>query len=119
MREVLERYFDALFRVTREVECTRSDGNSVDPEMAFTEVMEFCHDAHDRSGKIMLIGNGGSMGIATHIATDFSRRGGMRAIAFSDAAALTCLGNDFGFEQVFSRQIEWHGRPEDVLIAIS
>ena len=53
------------------------------------------------------------------MAIDFSKNGGMRATAFGDSAALTCLGNDFGYDSVFARQIEWHGRAGDVLIAIS
>jgi D-sedoheptulose 7-phosphate isomerase len=40
-------------------------------------------------------------------------------MAFGDGAVLTCLGNDLGYENVFARQIEWHGRAGDVLIAIS
>jgi len=59
------------------------------------------------------------MGIATHMAVDFSKTGGMRAMSLGDGAVLTCLGNDIGYENVFARQIEWHGRAGDVLIAIS
>ena len=44
---------------------------------------------------------------------------GVRALAFNDAAALTCLSNDFGYEYVFAKQIEAHARPGDLLIAIS
>ena len=69
--------------------------------------------------RVMFIGNGGSMGIATHMAVDFSKNGGLRATAFGDGAMLTCLGNDLGYENVFASQIEWHGRAGDVLIAIS
>jgi D-sedoheptulose 7-phosphate isomerase len=119
MRELLSRYFDTLFKATREAECTISGRNSITLEAAFKEVIELCRRAHERQGKIMLVGNGGSMGIATHMAVDFSKAGSLRATAFGDGAVLTCLGNDIGFEHVFSRQIEWHGRPEDVLIAIS
>jgi D-sedoheptulose 7-phosphate isomerase len=78
-----------------------------------------CHGAHDSGDKIMFIGNGGSMGIATHMAIDFSKNGKMRATAFGDGAVLTCLGNDLGYESVFAHQVDWHARPGDVLIAIS
>ena len=58
-------------------------------------------------------------GIASHMAVDFSKNGGMRSTAFGDGAMLTCLGNDLGYENVFAQQVELQGRPGDVLIAIS
>lgn len=119
MREKLGSYFDTLFRATREAECTDAVGGSIGMDSASDRVGEFCHAAHNAGGKVMFIGNGGSMGIATHMAIDFSKNGGMRATALGDGAVLTCLGNDFSFDEVFSRQIEWHARAEDVLIAIS
>ncbi len=119
MRERLGPYFDTLFKATREVECTTSSGKSVTLDVASVEVCALCHRAHESRSKIMFIGNGGSMGIATHMAVDFSKAGGMRATAFGDGAVLTCLGNDIGYENVFARQIEWHGGAGDVLIAIS
>jgi D-sedoheptulose 7-phosphate isomerase len=67
----------------------------------------------------MFIGNGGSAAIASHMAIDYSKNGGIRSLAFNDGAALTCLSNDFGYEHVFSKQIELHARPGDLLIAIS
>ncbi len=119
MREKLGSYFDTLFKATREAECSTSGGKSIALDTAFVEVCHLCHGAHDSGNKIMFIGNGGSMGIATHMAVDFSKAGGMRATAFGDGAVLTCLGNDIGYENVFARQIEWHGRAGDVLVAIS
>src|ERR1700730_9915971 len=119
MRERLGPYFDTLFRVMRKAEFSAAGGNSITLDAAFEQVCDLCHGAHERGNKVMFIGNGGSMGIATHMAIDFSKNGGMRATAFGDGAALTCLGNDFGYESVFARQIEWHGRAGDVLIAIS
>src|ERR1700761_8080940 len=119
MREKLGPYFDTLFKATREAECTDLAGISMTIDAASDLVCDICHAAHEKGRKVMFIGNGGSMGIATHMAVDFSKAGGMRAIALGDGATLTCIGNDFAFEEVFSRQIEWHGQSEDVLIAIS
>jgi D-sedoheptulose 7-phosphate isomerase len=69
--------------------------------------------------KIIFVGNGGSAGIASHLAIDFSKNGGLRSLAFNDASALTCLGNDLGYENVFAKQLDFHARPGDLLIAIS
>jgi D-sedoheptulose 7-phosphate isomerase len=78
-------------------------------------------------GKILLCGNGGSAADAQHVATEFvgrlyaSRvRRALPAMALSsDVATLTALGNDYGFEQIFARQVEAHGTTGDVLVALS
>jgi len=119
VRERLEPYFNTLFKATTEAECSDGSGKPIDLGTTFEKVRDMCHAAQDGGSKIMFIGNGGSMGIATHMAVDFSKNGKMRSMAFGDGAMLTCLGNDLGYENVFAKQIEWHGRKGDVLIAIS
>lgn len=69
-------------------------------------------------------GNGGSMCDAMHFAEELTgrfrdNRPGYAALAISDPSHLSCVGNDYGYEQVFSRFIEAHGRAGDVLLAIS
>ncbi|OGX27149.1 MAG: hypothetical protein A2787_02500 [Omnitrophica WOR_2 bacterium RIFCSPHIGHO2_01_FULL_48_9] len=70
-------------------------------------------------GKLMLIGNGGSSAIASHMATDFWKNAGVRATAFNDSVSLTCIGNDNGYKHVFEKPLEMFGEEKDVLIAIS
>lgn len=76
-------------------------------------------------GKLMLAGNGGSAADAQHIAGEFlSRlnfdRNPLPAIALTtDTSVLTAIGNDYGFDRVFERQVRGLGRPGDVFIAIS
>ena len=77
-----------------------------------------------RGGTIFSCGNGGSMSDAMHFAEEWSgrfrgNRAALPALAFSDPAAMTCIANDFGFDQVYARQIEAHGKAGDVLVAIS
>jgi len=112
-------YFDTLDRVTRNAECTAASAGMLPLAEAFQRLRDAAHAAHERGGKVMFVGNGGSAGICSHMATDFSNKGRMRATAFNDGSALTCAGNDFGYDNVFAKQIEWHGRPGDLLIAIS
>lgn len=75
--------------------------------------------------KILLFGNGGSAADAQHIAAELSgrfrrNRRGLPAIALTtDTSALTAISNDFGFEQVFSRQVEALAQPGDLCIGIS
>ncbi|WKN42486.1 D-sedoheptulose 7-phosphate isomerase [Tunicatimonas pelagia] len=76
------------------------------------------------SGKIISCGNGGSHCDAMHFAEELSgryrnNRRALPAIAISDPSHISCVGNDYGYEQVFSRFIEGLGQPGDALLAIS
>jgi D-sedoheptulose 7-phosphate isomerase len=86
---------------------------------------EILVDALNHGNKVLLFGNGGSAADAQHIAAEFVGRfafdrPALPALALSvNSSSLTAIGNDYGFDQVFSRQIEALGRPGDVAIAIS
>jgi D-sedoheptulose 7-phosphate isomerase len=75
--------------------------------------------------KLLLFGNGGSAADAQHLAAEFVgrfaiERAGLPAIALTtDSSILTAVGNDYGFEQIFARQIQALGKPGDVAVAIS
>ncbi len=76
------------------------------------------------NGKIIACGNGGSMSDAMHFAEELTgkfraTRRPFPAIAISDPAYLTCVANDYGFGEVFSRFVQAHGKENDVLLAIS
>ena len=81
-------------------------------------------DSFAAGGRAYSCGNGGSMCDAMHFAEELTgrfrdNRPGYAALAISDASHLSCVGNDYGYEQVFARFIEAHGRTGDVLLAIS
>ena len=67
----------------------------------------------------MIIGNGGSASIASHIATDLLKNLKIPALALNDASLLTCLSNDLGYENVFSMPLGILARKGDILFAIS
>ena len=78
----------------------------------------------EQGGRVYSCGNGGSMSDAMHFAEELtgryrSNRPGLPAQAISDVGHLTCVANDFGYDQVFSRYVLSHGRPGDCLLAIS
>ena len=75
--------------------------------------------ALSRARVLFFIGNGGSAAIASHMANDFSKNGGKSALSFNDGASLTCLANDFGYDQVFAHPLGKHLLSTDVLVAIS
>ena len=75
-------------------------------------------------GRVFSCGNGGSMCDAMHFAEELSGRfrddrPGYAAVAISDPGHLSCVANDYGYEQVFARYLRAHGRAGDVLLAIS
>jgi len=77
-----------------------------------------------KGGTIYACGNGGSMSDAMHFAEEWTGRfrkdrAALPAMAFSDPAQMTCIANDFGYEQVFARMVEAYGKPGDALVAIS
>jgi D-sedoheptulose 7-phosphate isomerase len=82
-------------------------------------------DALRAGGKVLVCGNGGSAADSQHIAAELvgrfkKERRGMAAIALTtDTSILTSIGNDYGFDRLFERQVEGLGRPGDLLIAIS
>jgi D-sedoheptulose 7-phosphate isomerase len=89
------------------------------------EIADVCIAAFRRGNRVILAGNGGSAADAQHIAAEFvSRfefdRPGLPSIALTtDTSMLTAIGNDYGFERLFLRQLEANGRSGDVFIGIS
>jgi D-sedoheptulose 7-phosphate isomerase len=119
MDMLFRAYARTLHDVVAQAIATDGAGTQIPLEAAVIEMGQAMRAAHDRGNRIFFVGNGGSAGIASHLATDFSKNGGMRASALTDGAVLTCLGNDYGYEFVFSKQLEWHARAGDILVAIS
>jgi D-sedoheptulose 7-phosphate isomerase len=84
-----------------------------------------CIKSLKNNGKILLFGNGGSAADAQHIAAELvgrfkKERKGLAAIALTtDSSALTCIGNDYGYDKVFKRQVEALANKNDVVIGIS
>ena len=81
-------------------------------------------DTFAAGGRAYSCGNGGSMCDAMHFAEELTgrfrdNRPGYAALAISDVSHLSCVGNDYGYEQVFARFLEAHGRTNDVLLAIT
>lgn len=98
-----------------------SDGRNLS---AIRQAGELMLAALRGGGKLISCGNGGSMCDAMHFAEELTGkfrddRPPIAALSISDPSHLTCVGNDHGFEQVFARFLQAHGRPGDVLLAIS
>lgn len=116
-----DRVRAALDEAAQALEQLRGDQDTVTQIVRAADAISECISS---GGKVISCGNGGSMCDAMHFAEELTGRyrgdrAAYPAIAISDPSHLTCVGNDYGFEQVFSRYIEAHGRSGDVLLAIS
>lgn len=124
---VTPSYIDRLAWLQSLSECVRKTsvtGNLIDEvyrlEAGLERLSSLLRKCHQKGGKVIFIGNGGSAAIASHMSVDYSKNKGIRAVSFSaNTAMMTCLANDYGYEQVFAKQIEYYGRPEDVVVIIS
>jgi D-sedoheptulose 7-phosphate isomerase len=116
---IVRCYFDALAKLLHGTAVTNREGRQLTLEQGIDWMRRAARETHARGNKIIFLGNGGSAGISSHLAIDYSKNGGLRATAFNDPAALTCLGNDLGYDQVFAKQLELHLRAGDLLVAIS
>jgi D-sedoheptulose 7-phosphate isomerase len=92
---------------------------------AFESAVQLCHTTILQKHKLLIAGNGGSAADAQHWAAELvvrfrKDRRALPAIALStDSSIITAVGNDFSFDDIFSRQIEALGQPEDVFLAIT
>lgn len=91
---------------------------------AISDAAKLMTNAINKGSKIISCGNGGSMSDAMHFAEELTGkyrnpRKSLPAIAISDPGYLTCVGNDYGYDYVFSRFVEGMGQSNDVLLAIS
>jgi D-sedoheptulose 7-phosphate isomerase len=92
---------------------------------SLTKITDACIQTYKNGGKTLFAGNGGSAADAQHLAAEFvSRfyfdRPGLASLSLSsDPSVVTAIGNDYGYDNLFARQIQAHGRPGDILFAIS
>ncbi len=117
----------AIFQTQLQESFAVKSGLLVDSTIAekFVIAHKACLQTYFNKGKILIAGNGGSAADAQHFAGElvsrfYFDRPALSAIALTtDSSILTAIGNDYGYEDVFARQLQAHGRSGDVFIAIS
>ena len=114
-----DEFFAALPYAIQRVEATDVRGQSMEMPASLSRAKAMFANAHALGRKVVFVGNGGSGAIASHMAIDYTKNGGIRAVALNDHPTLTCIANDFGYEQVFAKQIEFYGHNQDVVVIIS
>ena len=99
----IDQYLENISALRHKLTARNSAGEQLSLADATKLSIQLIRCASQDGGKIIFIGNGGSAAIASHMAVDFSKNGGMPAVCFNDAVAITCLTNDLGYEEVFFR----------------
>ena len=106
--DYFSQYFETISQGLKSI-------NSAQLENASAMVLE----AHQSGKKIIIVGNGGSAAMASHVAVDLTKAAGIRAINFNEADLITCFANDYGYERWVEKALEAYADPGDLAILIS
>ena len=108
MKHFFSNYFSELYLNFKRV-------STLDLE----NISELIKKTHENRKKIIIVGNGGSAAMASHVTVDLTKAAGIRAVNFNEADLLTCFANDYGYENWISRALEFYADYGDMVILIS
>jgi D-sedoheptulose 7-phosphate isomerase len=114
-----DEYYEEMARLVGAVSVTDGKKGSFGLGPGVEEAGSLILERIGAGAKLIFIGNGGSAAICSHMAIDFWKNAGMRALVFNDGPQLTCLGNDYGYEHVFEKPVGMFADEGDILVAIS
>ena len=113
------KYFKEIEWLFSKIATADNKSNALPMEPAINKITKTVISRVKNGAKVIFIGNGGSASIASHMAVDFLKNGGIPALAFNDSSLLTCISNDLGYEYVFQKPLEVLAKKNDVLFTIS
>jgi D-sedoheptulose 7-phosphate isomerase len=114
-----EKYFSQFALALNNMEVTDGSSVAINYAEAVRQLVTLLTNIQKTSKKVIMVGNGGSAGICSHMTVDYWKNGNIRSVAFNDSSLLTCLSNDISFEQVFSKSIGMFADEGDVVFCIS
>ena len=85
----------------------------------FLRIVDAINKTKKNKGKVILVGNGGSAAMASHVSVDLTKLCRIRAVNFNEADLLTCFANDYGYENWVEKALSFYADKEDLLICIS
>ena len=112
-------YLATFASVLSQASATDGMRTELDVDSAGERIVEMILRARASGRKVLLVGNGGSAAIMSHLHNDLTKAVGVRAMVFNEPALLSALANDEGYESVFERPVDLWADQGDVLIAIS
>ena len=105
IKDYLNRYKSSLFET--------------DVSHELIKIKEMLLEIKNNGKKVIIAGNGGSAAMASHVAVDFTKQGGVRTVNFNEADLITCFANDYGYEHWVAKAVEFYGDEGDMVILIS
>lgn len=118
-KTILSDYANSIFKLLETCELHDNNKNKLDLDQTFRDINSLVKNNKNSNQTIFFVGNGGSNAISSHMATDWTKNGGMRSYSLDNSSLITCLSNDYGYEYVYSKQIEFYAKSNDILFAIS
>lgn len=109
----------AFQKIIAGCEVTRREGSILDLERGMGLLLEKIEQARERSACVYVVGNGGSASVASHMVVDLLNVAKVRAFALHDASVMTCMANDYGYDNAFANILSTAAVEGDLLIAIS
>lgn len=114
------QYINKLFSKIKEAEIWKGvEYKYQDYNEGIQVLLDIFTEHKKRGSRVFFIGNGGSAAIASHMTADFMKNGGMNTYSLYDIAVTTCMGNDYGYENIFAKTMKFLIRQGDLLVAIS
>ena len=114
-------YINTLFDTIRQTLFILSDDgyNCLSFDKGIYMLCDVFIEHKTKDSRVFFIGNGGSAAIASHMTADYMKNGGMNTYSLYDSAVVTCMGNDYGYDYVFSKPLDFLINENDLLVAIS
>src|SRR5690242_13262869 len=114
-----KRYFTSFDDAIKGIVATDSAGKKIEFAKAVEMIVAMLKQIQAKNKTLMMVGNGGSASICSHMALDYWKNGMVKSTAFNDSSLLTAVSNDYSFAEVFSKTIEMFGEDGDMLYCIS
>ena len=108
-----------LAELLGQMQVTDRSGEALTSDVGYETWVSLTEKARSADKNVFLIGNGASASMASHLSADLAKNAALLTMTFTDLSLVTALGNDDGYDTVFSSPIRWRGRPGDMLVAIS
>ena len=112
-------YLERLSQLMLTVEVTDRSGGTLSLNEGSERAVETILSVGSASRKVMLVGNGGSAAIVSHMHNDLCKAVGVRALVFTEQPLLTALSNDHGYESAFERPVDLWAESGDLIVAVS
>ncbi len=113
-------YIETLINALKSTEVwKKADYKCVDYDEGIKLILDRFLYHKERRSQVFFIGNGGSSAIASHMTADFMKNGGMNTYSLYDNAVTTCMGNDYGYEYIFAKPMDFLVKENDLVVAIS